>query len=416
MSKESSSSSSSSSNSQEANKIILIAHRGRGPTSKLSGYPEKDVPEGQAPENTLKAFKEAILQNADGIEFDIYLAKDGTPVVIHDNELNTNVAGAKRNEKDLGLVSEQTIEQLKTHNIGQGEKIPTLRETLDLIGEANKERKAKGQKNLIVNIELKGDNTPELTHQVVKEYIDKGIIDCKDVIYCSFKHEELAVLRKIDPQTQVAPGIKTAFLFGKEHVDVNAGWIVPEHFNYKPESLAQLDKLAKDLKPSMVAYDSVLWDIYQPLIDLAKENNLAIHASTSDFRNFENTDFIPFLKEAQKHVQVYFKTDEPKKVLDLLSKEVAVDKQQGAELDVYDLALEEVSSSRVNTTNTNLKRLKKPEQRVDITRVGNEEVVDKAAKMMAAFTKQEVPVVHNNIAPQVGAAKSQDKTPLGHGK
>ena len=40
-----------------------------------------------APENTLAAFKRAIQDGADGIEFDVRLSQDGVPVVIHDATL-----------------------------------------------------------------------------------------------------------------------------------------------------------------------------------------------------------------------------------------------------------------------------------------------------------------------------------------
>lgn len=40
-----------------------------------------------APENTLSAFKRAMLDGADGIEFDVRLSRDGVPVVIHDATL-----------------------------------------------------------------------------------------------------------------------------------------------------------------------------------------------------------------------------------------------------------------------------------------------------------------------------------------
>jgi glycerophosphoryl diester phosphodiesterase len=37
-----------------------------------------------APENTLAAFERAMRDGADGIEFDVRLARDAVPVVIHD--------------------------------------------------------------------------------------------------------------------------------------------------------------------------------------------------------------------------------------------------------------------------------------------------------------------------------------------
>ncbi|MDQ3819478.1 MAG: glycerophosphodiester phosphodiesterase, partial [Acidobacteriota bacterium] len=40
-----------------------------------------------APENTLASFERALRDGADGIEFDVRLARDGVPVVIHDATL-----------------------------------------------------------------------------------------------------------------------------------------------------------------------------------------------------------------------------------------------------------------------------------------------------------------------------------------
>ena len=51
---------------------FIIGHRG---ASKV------------APENTLAAFERALQDGADGIEFDVRLARDGVPVVIHDATL-----------------------------------------------------------------------------------------------------------------------------------------------------------------------------------------------------------------------------------------------------------------------------------------------------------------------------------------
>jgi len=51
-----------------------------------------------APENTLAAFRLALLQGADGIELDVHLSADGIPVVIHDSTLDrtTDRSGAVR--------------------------------------------------------------------------------------------------------------------------------------------------------------------------------------------------------------------------------------------------------------------------------------------------------------------------------
>lgn len=56
----------------DANFPLIIGHRG---ASKV------------APENTLAAFERALADGADGIEFDVRLARDNVPVVVHDATL-----------------------------------------------------------------------------------------------------------------------------------------------------------------------------------------------------------------------------------------------------------------------------------------------------------------------------------------
>jgi glycerophosphoryl diester phosphodiesterase len=60
------------SESPDADFPLIIGHRG---ASKV------------APENTLAAFERALIDGADGIEFDVRLARDNVPVVIHDATL-----------------------------------------------------------------------------------------------------------------------------------------------------------------------------------------------------------------------------------------------------------------------------------------------------------------------------------------
>ena len=83
-----------------------------------------------APENTLAAFERAMLDGADGIEFDVRLARDGVPVVIHDATLErTGLAKAR--------VSELTSDELRQIDVGSwftgqapGRDIDFSRETL----------------------------------------------------------------------------------------------------------------------------------------------------------------------------------------------------------------------------------------------------------------------------------------------
>ncbi|NNE97660.1 MAG: hypothetical protein HKN25_01435 [Pyrinomonadaceae bacterium] len=75
---------------------LIIAHRG---ASAL------------APENTLAAFRQAIDDGAEGIEFDVRLSKDRIPVVFHDSRL---IRICERDEK----VSDLTYTELRQLDIG----------------------------------------------------------------------------------------------------------------------------------------------------------------------------------------------------------------------------------------------------------------------------------------------------------
>jgi len=105
---------------------LIIAHRG---ASAL------------APENTFAAFQKAIEDGAEGIEFDVQLAKDGVPIVFHDFNL-------KRIAKIEKPVSSFTSAELQKLDIGtwfnlknshkanekfSAETVPTFVQLLDFL-------------------------------------------------------------------------------------------------------------------------------------------------------------------------------------------------------------------------------------------------------------------------------------------
>ena len=80
-----------------------------------------------APENSLKAFKNAI-EHDYTIELDVHPLEDGTPVVFHDETL-------KRLTGEDGYISKiKNVEELKTFKILETKQtIPTLQEVLDVV-------------------------------------------------------------------------------------------------------------------------------------------------------------------------------------------------------------------------------------------------------------------------------------------
>lgn len=86
-----------------------------------------------APENTLAALKEGLLQKADGIEIDVRLSRDNRMVVFHDSSL-LRITGIK------AKIADSSSEYLRNLDVGlykgekfRGEKIPFLEEILDSV-------------------------------------------------------------------------------------------------------------------------------------------------------------------------------------------------------------------------------------------------------------------------------------------
>lgn len=96
----------------------IIAHRG-------ASY--------DSPENTIEAMRLAWRQEADGVEIDLRLSRDGRAVVIHDAS-TTRTGGREK------LVREQTLEELRELDMGAwrgrawtGARLPTLEEAIDTL-------------------------------------------------------------------------------------------------------------------------------------------------------------------------------------------------------------------------------------------------------------------------------------------
>ncbi len=93
------------------------------------------------PENTLLAFRQAMLAGADGVEMDVMLCASGEAVVVHDDDLGRVTGG----QEGTGLdVRSATLAELRRHDVGRGERVPTLAEVLDALGDI-----------ALINIELK---------------------------------------------------------------------------------------------------------------------------------------------------------------------------------------------------------------------------------------------------------------------
>lgn len=150
-----------------------------------------------APENTLKAFQLALQQGADGIELDVHLSADEHVVVIHDGDLGRTTDGT-------GRVDQTTLAEIRQLDAGEGEKIPTLAEVLDLVGD-----------KLSINIELKGFSSDirRLPDAVLGLVEDFGLKE--SIVFSSFDPRMLIQLHRIDPDVRAGMLLLPGAMFAR---------------------------------------------------------------------------------------------------------------------------------------------------------------------------------------------------------
>lgn len=173
-------------------KFFKIAHRG------ASAY---------EPENTLRSFKLAFDMKADMIELDVRISKDGHLMVIHDSTVDRTTNGR-------GYVKDMTLAELKKLDAGKGEKIPTLKEVIEVGIEKTK-----------FAVEIKERGTEKKAINLIKEY---NLLD--DVFIISKNREFLKNVKALEG------GIRTCLITVFSCASINYGRecladaVAPFHF------------------------------------------------------------------------------------------------------------------------------------------------------------------------------------------
>ena len=168
-----------------------------------------------APENTREAFSLAVRQGADGVELDVQMTRDGELVVAHDETIDRVSDGS-------GYIKDFTLEELKRHHFNklhpecEDSAMPTLKEVYELLLDTG----------LTVNVEIKSgiiqyEGIEEKVLALTKE------MSMEDrVIYSSFYHPSLVLLKKLDPSVTTgllySDGLIDAAGYGKDIVGVDA--------------------------------------------------------------------------------------------------------------------------------------------------------------------------------------------------
>jgi glycerophosphoryl diester phosphodiesterase len=160
----------------------------------------------RAPENTHASFELAFIWKADGIEFDVRLARDGVPVVIHDSSLLRTA----QLERMVGEFDSTTLtkfyagEWFNVKNPDRAvegfewETIPTLAEVFEKYGERH------------LYVEMKCEEPArraELARAVVGLIREHKLGE--RLVVKSFEHDALVEVKRL------APEIRTAALFGR---------------------------------------------------------------------------------------------------------------------------------------------------------------------------------------------------------
>lgn len=140
---------------------------------------------GHAPENTLAGVRLALGMGADAIEIDVHATADGVPVLMHDDTVDRTTDGQ-------GEVSRLALAEVGELDAGckwlsqafQGERVPTLEETLRLtLGKA------------LLVIEIKQREIESAVLEVVRRV---GAIDW--AMAWSFWPEVVARMRSLEPR------------------------------------------------------------------------------------------------------------------------------------------------------------------------------------------------------------------------
>ena len=193
---------------------LLFAHRG------FSGI---------YPENSPLAFRMAAEKtNADGIESDVHLSKDGQLVIFHD-------ASVERTSNGTGFIRDLTYAQLLELDIGAwkspefaGQHIWTLGQLLDFCREAR----------MLLNLELKNYEVfyDGLEQRVIDEVCARGMQE--QVFVSSFNHISMQRFKDLCPE------IEMGLLYDKPLLDMehyllpsNADNMHPRYMllQYQPE-------------------------------------------------------------------------------------------------------------------------------------------------------------------------------------
>ncbi|MFP3897652.1 MAG: glycerophosphodiester phosphodiesterase [Anaerolineales bacterium] len=181
---------------------------------------------GIEPENTIRGFRRALEIGVDRAECDIHITKDSHLVVMHDETVDRTTDGT-------GAIRSLTLEEVRSLDAGEGERVPTLAEVLEVM-----------RNRAILLIELKGEGVEEQAIRTVK---DMGM---EDQVVCTSFH--LDRLRRVK---RLAPSFEVGAIFSEPPDDVcqraleaGAGGIGIYHGNLRQELVQEAHRCGLEVR------------------------------------------------------------------------------------------------------------------------------------------------------------------------
>lgn len=157
----------------------MIAHRGDTST---------------APENTMAAFRTALLRGYKAVETDVQFTKDNVPVLLHDSTIN-------RTSNGTGRIMDLTFDEVREYDFGSwkseeyaGEKILSFQEFIEFCRE----------NSIHPYIELKTTITQNDIDkiQILLEIVSAAGMQ-KDVSWFSFSYNLVEMVKEVDPTADI---------------------------------------------------------------------------------------------------------------------------------------------------------------------------------------------------------------------
>lgn len=203
--------------------VRVIAHRGFS---------------GKYPENTACAFRAALELNVHMVEFDVRLTKDEQLVIMHDATVDRTTNGS-------GQVAEMTLSQLEVLDAGgwfdsrfAKERIPTLREALDLL---------EGKVRLNIHLKAFASAREVLVSRVVAELAEMDLVDhC----FIASDEETIELAKRMQPAIAICNLSTSPFgTYIDRSMAIGCSILQPSNRQVTPEFVATAHQEGMEVNP-----------------------------------------------------------------------------------------------------------------------------------------------------------------------